>query len=271
MMEAEALYLIRLFFTSVTLLAPALSQETRRDTPQPPPPRTSRSTSEQDEKAAEQGLWDAIKEGSDPQGFKAYLAKYPQGRFDGEARARLSALLGEDYVTLFTKRVSVNRQWSEVEMVLGRRADLIPPLFEKSRAAGVLEQEMWGRIAEARSRLLNAANASPQGEDGGKTHGQKRAVIEADHRFGAALVALDSVLENYPHLRSNEKFMKVRDELEGAGNRRNVARADYNRAARDYNAARSRPQAAQVAERHGFTEEPYFESEQGQPAAPKVV
>lgn len=64
--------------------------------------------------------------------------------------------------------------------------------------------------------------------------------------------------------------MKARDESEGIGNRINVARADYNSAVRGYNAARSRPQAAGAAERHGFAEEAYFKSEQGQPAEPKV-
>ncbi len=270
MMKAKGRYVLRLVFAFVTLLVPALSQETRRDAPQPSPPRHTPSTDAQDEKAAEQGLWDSIKGGSEPQGYKTYLAKYPEGRFVGEARARLGALLGEDYVALFTKRVVVNRRWSEVEGVLVRRADLIPHLFDASRAAGVQEPEVWGRMAGARARLLAAANAPPEGEDGGKTPGQKRAVIEADHSFGAALGALDSQLENYPQLRSNEIFMKVRDELEGAGNRRNVRRADYNEAVRDYNAARSRPRAAEVAERHGFAEEPYFESEQGQPAEPKV-
>jgi LemA protein len=270
MIKATGRYVPRLVFAFVTFLVPAFSQGTRRDAPPPSPPRDARPAHAQDEGAAEQGLWDSIKGGSDPQGFKAYLAKYPEGRFGGAARSRLAALLGEDYVALFTKLVVVNRRWSEVEGVLVRRADLIPRLFDASRAAGVQEPEVWGRIAGARARLLAAANAPPQGEGGAKAPGQKRAVIEADHDFGAALGGLDSLLENYPQLRSNEIFMKARDELEGAGNRRNVRRADYNEAVRDYHAARSRPRAAGADERHGWAEEPYFESEQGRPAEPKV-
>src|SRR5215207_6185236 len=110
MMEAKGRYVIHLFLSFVLLLVPTLSQETRRGTPQPPPTRNSRPTRAQDEKAAEQSLWDSIKGDSDPQEYKTFLAKYPQGQFSGAARARLSALLGEDYVTLFTKRVLVNRQ-----------------------------------------------------------------------------------------------------------------------------------------------------------------
>ena len=65
-------------------------------------------------------------------------------------------------------------------------------------------------------------------------------------------------------------LFRLRDELEGAGNRRNVRRADYNEAVRDYHAARSRPRAAAAGERHGLAEEPYFASGPGRPAEPKV-
>jgi LemA protein len=271
MMKAKGRHAICLFFTFVPLLVPTSSHGWLRGVAQTPSPQDVRSARARDEKIAEQNLWDSIKGGSDPQEYKTFLAKYPLGQFKDEARARLVALLGEDYVALFTKRVSVNERWSEVERQLGRRAALIPALVESALAAGVQEQEMWGRIAAARSQLLNATNAAPLGEVGGKTPEQKRAVIEAYGRFGVTLGPLDSMLENHPHLRSNEVFMKPLYELEGVGNRINVARADYNRAVRDYNAARGRPRAAGAAERHGFTEEPYFNSEQGRPAEPKVM
>ena len=270
MMKAKGRHAIHLFFTIVPLLVPTPSLGWLRGAALPPSPQDARSTKARDEKTAEQNLWDSIKGGSDPREYKTFLAKYPEGQFKDEARARLSALLGEDYVALFTKRVSVNERWSEVERQLGRRANLIPLLLVSLREAGVQELETFGQLAGARAQLLDATNALPQGEIGGKTPEQKRAVIEADGRFGGTVGRLDSLLENYPQMRSNERFMKVLYEFEGIGNRINVARADYNRAVRDYNAARSRPQAAGAAERHGFTEEPYFKSEQGQPAEPKV-
>lgn len=261
MVKAKGRHAICLFFTFVPLLLPTPSQGRLLGVAQPPSPRDARPAQARDEKTAEQNLWESIKGGSDPQEYKTFLAKYPQGQFKDEARARLSALLGEDYVALFTKRVSVNERWSEVERQLGRRANLIPSLLDTLRESGVQEQEMFGQLAGARSQLINATNALPQGEVGAKTPEQKRAVIEAAGRFGGTLARLDSLLENYPHLRSNEMFMKARDEFEGVGNRINVVREDYNRAVRDYNAARSRPQAAGAAERHGFMEEPHFKSE----------
>src|SRR5215218_10076114 len=153
MMKAKGRRAIHLFFTFVPLLVPTLSQGWLRDTAQQPSPRDLRPANAQEVKTAEQSLWDSIKGGSDPQGYKTFLAKYPQGQFKDEARARLSALLGEDYVTLFTKRVSVNERWTEWERQLGRRANLIPPLFDSLREAGVQEQEMFGQLAGARSQL----------------------------------------------------------------------------------------------------------------------
>ena len=270
MMKAKGRHALRLFFAFVPLLLTTPAHGRLRGVAEPPPPQDAQSAPARDEKTAEQSLWDSIKGGSDPQEYKTFLAKFPRGRFRDEARSRLGALLGEDYVALFTLRVGVNERWAELERQLGRRANLIPPLYETLREAGVLEVEFFGQLAGGRSHLLNATNALPRGEVGGKTPEQKRAVIKADNGFGEALGRLDSLLENYPHLRSNEKVMKVVYELEGIGNRINVARADYNRAAQDYNAARGRPQAAGAAERHGFAEEPYFKSQQGQPAEPKV-
>lgn len=229
-----------------------------------------KSVDAQDEKVAEQKLWDSIGNGSDPEEYKTFLRKYPRGRFEAEARSRLSGLLGEDYVTLFTKQVNVNRRWADVERTLGRRAALIPKLYEILRAAGVQERELYGQIAETRSRLLNAMNAMPPGGGEAKTPEQKQSVIDADNGFGKSLWQLNSALENYPQMRSNENFLKVQDELAGVENRIAVARSDYNSAVQDYHTARKEPRMAGVAGRHGFTEEPYFKSDQGQPVAPKV-
>lgn len=270
MTKLNGCQVIQMFLTVMLLLVPTSSQGLQRDTAQPPSSQTSRSVDTQDEKAAEQSHWDSIKNGSDPQEYKTFLRKHPQGRFEGEARSRLSALLGEDYVTLFTKRLNVNRQWLNVEPQLGRRADLMPKLHETLLAAGVQEQEFIGQIAEARARLLNATNAAPQGDGEAKTPEQKRAVIKADNSFGKALKQLDSLLEHYPQLRSNERFLAVQDELAGVENRITVARVDYNSAAMDYNTVRKEPRMAGLAERHGFTEEPDFKSRQGQPVEPKV-
>ena len=270
MTKANGRLVIQMFFTLFLLSVPASSQEPQRDAPPTPSPQHARTFDAQEEKAAEQGLWDSIKNGSDPQEYKTFLMKYPRGRYAGEARGRLGALLGEDYVTLFTKRIDVNQRWSNVEKLLGRRADIIPKLYETLHAAGVMEMEFYGQVAEARSHLLNATYAAPQGDGGVKTPEQRRAVINADNGFTRALKRLDSLPESYPQLRSNEKLLTVQDELAGVENRITVARVDYNNAVTDYNATRRETRMAELAERHGFAEEPYFKSEPGLPVEPKI-
>ena len=83
-------------------------------------------------------------------------------------------LSGCSYNDLTAKQQSVKAAWANVESTLQRRADLIPNLVKSAQMAGVQEQEVFGQIAEARSRLLNATQAAPQGSDGDKTPEQKR-------------------------------------------------------------------------------------------------
>ena len=177
---------------------------------------------------------------------------------------------GCGYNTLVTKQQNVRRAWSDVESRLQRRADLVPNLVAAAQSAGVQEQEVFGQIAEARSRLLNATSAQPQGEGGDKTPEQKQAVIDAANSFGGTLGRLLSLQESYPQLRSSELFMKVQDELAGTENRINVAREDYNAAVQDYNTARSQFPMVIAARIYGFKEEPYFKAEEGSRQAPNI-
>src|SRR5438105_7750271 len=107
---------------------------------------------------------------------------------------------GCGYNTLTTKQQTVKAKWANVESQIQRRADLIPNLFEAAKAAGVQEQTVFGEIAAARSRLLNATSAAPQGEGGDKTPEQKQAVIDANNSFGGTIGRLLSLVENYPTL-----------------------------------------------------------------------
>jgi LemA protein len=177
---------------------------------------------------------------------------------------------GCGYNTLVQKQQNVRRSWSDVESNLQRRADLIPNLVAAAQSAGVQEQEVFGQIAEARSRLLNATSAPPQGEGGDMTPEQKQSVIDAANSFGGTLGRLLSLQENYPQLRSSEAFMKVQDELAGTENRINVARQDYNAAVQDYNTSRGQFPMVIAAKMYGFKEEPYFKAEAGATQAPRI-
>jgi LemA protein len=177
---------------------------------------------------------------------------------------------GCGYNTLVTKQQNVRRSWADVESRLQRRADLVPNLVAAAQSANVQEQEVFGQIAEARSRLLNATNAQPQGEGGDKTPEQRQAVIDAANSFGGTLGRLLSLQEAYPQLQSNELWRNVQTELAGTENRINVAREDYNRAIQDYNTARGQFPMVIAAKMYGFKEEPYFKAEEGSREAPRI-
>jgi len=179
-------------------------------------------------------------------------------------------LSGCSYNDLTAKKETLKAKWSNVESSLQRRADLIPNLVETAKMAGVQEQEVFGQIADARSRLLTAATAAPAGSDGDKTAEQKKAIIDANNSFGGTIGRLLSLQETYPTLRSSEAFMKVQDELSGTENRINVARIDYTDAVNAYNTTRNSFPAVLTASLLGFQEQPYFEAEASARSAPTV-
>jgi LemA protein len=179
-------------------------------------------------------------------------------------------LSGCSYNELTAKQQNVRAKWSNVESSLQRRADLIPNLVETAKMAGVQEQEVFGQVAEARSRLLNAQGQPPAGEGGDRTPEQRQAIIDAANSFGGTIGRLLSLQENYPQLRSVESFMKVQDELAGTENRINVARQDFTTAAQDYNTTRNSFPTVLTAGLFGFKEEPYFQADPSAQQAPRL-
>jgi len=115
----------------------------------------------------------------------------------------------------------VKTAWSEVDVQLERRADLIPNLVETVKGFTKEENSVYADIANARAGLLSAQG--PQ------------AKIAANGQLESALGRLLVLTENYPQLRSSDQFMRLQDELAGTENRIAVARRRYNDALRDYN------------------------------------
>lgn len=179
-------------------------------------------------------------------------------------------LSGCSYNDLTAKQQQVKGKWANVESAMQRRADLIPNLIETAKMSAVNEQEVFGQIADARSRLLNAQQAPPAGADGDKSPEQKQAIIEANNSFGGTIGRLLSLQETYPQLRSSDAFMKVQDELSGTENRINTARIDFNDAVTAYNTTRNSFPAVITAGLMGFKEEPYFQAEDKAKTAPSV-
>jgi LemA protein len=177
---------------------------------------------------------------------------------------------GCGYNTLTVKRERVKGQWANVETQLQRRSDLINNLVESAKLAGIQEQEVFGKIAESRSRLLQATSAAPQGEAGDKSPEQKQAVIDAANSFGGTVGRLLVLQEAYPQLQSNQNFLKLQDEVAGTENRIATSRKDYNDATLDYNSTRNQFPTVISAKLYGFPEEPYFKAEEGATQAPQI-
>ncbi len=179
-------------------------------------------------------------------------------------------LSGCSYNSLTAQQQGVKGKWANVESSMQRRADLIPNLVKAAQMNAVNEQEVFGQIADARSKLINTQQAAPQGTDGDKSPEQKQAVIDANNSFGGTIGRLLSLQENYPQLRSNELFMKVQDELSGTENRINTARIDYNDSVTGYNTARNSFPAVLTAGLLGFKEEPFFQADPSAKTAPDI-
>ena len=139
--------------------------------------------------------------------------------------AVVALLVGGAYVSsrnqMVMKNEAVKSAWAEVDVVLQRRADLIPNLVETVKGFAAQEQTVFHDIASARSALLGA-----------KTPADK---IAANGQLDGALGRLLLIVENYPQLKSNENFLRLQDELAGTENRIAVERKRYNDTLQDYN------------------------------------
>ena len=159
--------------------------------------------------------------------------------------------------TLVTKNEAVKAAWSQVDIVLQRRADLIPNLVETVKGIAKQEQTVFGDIAKARSQLLSAGTPSEK--------------IAANQQLDGALGRLLAIAENYPQLKSNENFLRLQDELAGTENRIAVERKRYNDALLDYNTYVQKFPANIFARWAGFKpNEAYFTATEGSRQVPKV-
>jgi LemA protein len=173
----------------------------------------------------------------------------------------LALIFGSMYVgrrnQMAIKRESVSAAWSQVDVVLQRRADLIPNLVATVKGFAVHEEQVFSEIAQARSALIGA-----------KTPADK---IAANGALDSALSRLLVITENYPQLKSNENFLRLQDELAGTENRIAVERKRYNDTLQDYNTYISLFPNSFIAGLAGFTRnDAYFKADEGSRTAPKV-
>ena len=158
---------------------------------------------------------------------------------------------------LVAKDQAVKAAWSQVDIVLQRRADLIPNLVETVKGYAQQEVTVFGDIAKARSALLSAQTPSDK--------------IAANGQLDGAIGRLLLIVENYPQLKSNENFLRLQDELAGTENRIAVERKRYNDALQDYNTYLLQFPNNLYAGLAGYKQNPaYFQAAEGARQAPKV-
>lgn len=158
---------------------------------------------------------------------------------------------------MVAKKEAVDQTWSQVDIQLQRRADLIPNLVQTVKGYATQEQTVFGDIANARAGLLNAH--TPQDK------------IAANNTLDGAFGRLLALTENYPQLRSNENFLRLQDELAGTENRIAVERRRYNQTLQDYNTFIQLFPNNIWAHFAGYQRNPaYFQASDGSRAVPTV-
>jgi LemA protein len=152
---------------------------------------------------------------------------------------------------------AVTAEWHQVDVVLQRRADLIPNLVETVKGYAAQEVTVFADIANARKALLGAQSPSDK--------------IAANGQLDGALGRLLLIVENYPQLKSNENFLRLQDELAGTENRIAVERNRYNKLIQDYNTFITIFPNNIVASLSGFRRnDAYFQASEASRQAPKV-
>lgn len=142
----------------------------------------------------------------------------------------------------------VEEAWSDIDVQLKRRYDLIPNLIETVKGFAKQEREVLENVTEARTRAMGAQDTKDQ--------------VEAENMLSDTLKSLFAVSENYPDLKSNENFLELQRELSDTENKIQAARRFYNGNVRDFNTKIQTFPNNMIAGTLNFKEKEFFEAEE---------
>jgi LemA protein len=129
------------------------------------------------------------------------------------------------FIAAYNRFIRLNRRkdeaWSDIDVQLKRRHDLIPNLVETVKGYASHERELFEKVTQARAQAIGASGAAQK--------------AQAENELSGALKSLFAVAENYPQLRASENFSKLQDELSDTENKIQAARRFYNGNVRDLN------------------------------------
>ena len=160
------------------------------------------------------------------------------------------------YNRLVRLRNEVDTGWSNIDVQLERRADLIPNLVETVKAYAAHEREVFQNVTEARAALQRA--------------GSPRAAAEADDLLGLALGRLFAVAEAYPELKASENFLRLQEDLTDTEDKISAARRYYNATVMRFNTAIQSIPGILYARPLGFSAREFFSAGEDAQAVPQV-
>jgi len=160
------------------------------------------------------------------------------------------------YNRLVGLRERVRNAWSQIDVQLKRRHDLIPNLVETVKGYAAHERQTLEAVIQARNAAMGAQTI--------QEHQQ------AENMLTSTLRSLFALSEAYPNLKANENFMMLQEELSGTEGKIAYARQHYNDVVNSYNATIKMFPANIIASSGGFTEEQYFQMDEGERSVPSV-
>lgn len=166
--------------------------------------------------------------------------------------AVLAILIITIYNRLVALRQTTNQAWSDIEVQLKQRQDLVPSLVSTVKGYAAHEKDTLNEVIEARNRAVGADSVQGQ--------------AAAEGMLSAALGKLFALAEAYPDLKANTNFLQLQDQLADIENKIAAARRFYNNAAQEYNTGREQFPAVLIAGPFGFQEREFFESPEGRDA-----
>jgi LemA protein len=152
------------------------------------------------------------------------------------------------YNRLVRLRNRIENAWSQIDVQLRRRYDLIPNLIETVKGYAAHEREVFQKVTEARSRAISAQTVGDQGK--------------AENMLTGALKSLFAVAERYPNLKANQNFMMLQEELAGTEGKIAYSRQFYNDTVMKYDTVREIFPSSMIANMFHFKEREYFEIEE---------
>ena len=155
------------------------------------------------------------------------------------------------YNSLIRLKNRVDEAWSDIDVQLKRRHDLIPNLVETVKGYASHERETLERVTEARTQAMNAQ------AEGADTKKQ----AEAENMLSSTLKSIFALSENYPDLKANQNFLELQRELSDTENKIQAARRFYNTNVRDFNIKLQIFPTNLIANLLGFQDREYFEVE----------